>query len=34
MLAWRQSGVQVGHGFLNGNVPASSFTGGRSEYVI
>tara|TARA_R110002051_G_scaffold4386_4_gene23392 strand:- start:9807 stop:10820 length:1014 start_codon:yes stop_codon:yes gene_type:complete len=34
MLAWRPSGVQVGHGPFSGRVSASSFAGGHREYVI
>ncbi len=33
-LAWRPSGVAVGHGPYTGRVVASSFAGGHREYVI
>jgi len=34
LLAWRPSGVQVGHGPFHGRVLASSFAGGHREYVL
>jgi len=34
ILAWRPSGVEVGHGPHTGRVIASSFAGGHREYVL